>query len=116
MELSRPKVRVEDWLVSTSPGSGKPVLRQCPLLRTSAGAVSREFGNRMTDPEQLLRATVPASVTAFSVGDAALAEAAVALPWSAGAGAAIAGAAPAPAITRASSAAARGFFMWGSST
>lgn len=133
-ELSSPKVRLEDWLVSTSPGSGKPVVRQCPLLSTSAGSVSREFGNRMTEPEQLLSETVPARVTAFSWGDGdvscdRLAVVDVTTSWTteltvsvsaplptlvAVGSAATAGAVLIPAKARMLSAATRGFLMWGS--
>lgn len=134
MELSSPKVRLEAWLVSTSPGSGKPVVRQCPLLSTNAGSVSTEFGKRMTEPEQLLSETVPARVTALSDGDGevswdrpAVADVTTSwttevtvsvsalLPTPAAAGsAATAGAAPIPARARALSTATRGFLMWGS--
>ncbi|GDY63197.1 hypothetical protein SAV14893_025900 [Streptomyces avermitilis] len=80
----------------------------------------------MTEPEQLLSETVPAKFTARSVGaaevfvpavDFTAAEvftAAADFTAAAGSGAATAGAAPAPAITRAKSAATRGFLMWGS--
>src|SRR3954462_10409747 len=93
----------------TSPGSGKPVSRQWPLVSTSAGSLSTEFGKRTTEPEQLLSATVPAKLTAVIAGAAFLV--AVALS---GAVAAAAGAMPAPVITRVASAARRGLFMWGS--
>lgn len=69
-ELSRLKVRLDDWPTITSPGSGKPVSRQWPLESTSAGALSAELGKRMTEPEQLLSATVPARLTAWRVGAA----------------------------------------------
>lgn len=77
----------------------------------------------MTEPEQLLSATVPARLTALSVGAAVLVAAVVSAltaiveAEAAGAaltGAATAGAAPAPAMARAKNAATRGFLMWGS--
>src|SRR3954454_15960568 len=103
--LSRPKVRLEAWSTMTSPGPGKPVSRQWPLVMTSAWSLSAEPGKRMTEPEQLLSETVPAKPTALTAGAGVPAV---------DAGAATAGAAPAPVITRAKSAAPRGLFMWGS--
>src|SRR5262249_17948129 len=117
-ELSRPKERLEDWPTMTSPGFGKPVSRQWPLVSTSAGSLSAEFGKRMTEPGQLLSGTVPAKAAAWIV---AVLEAVLALTVvlaltavSADRGSAADGAAPAPAITTAKSAATRGFLMWGS--
>src|SRR6478735_3176579 len=110
--FSRPKERLDDWPTMTSPGSGNPVSRQWPLESTSAGSESAELGKRMTEPEQLLRDTVPARVTAFRVGAVPVSavvagtDARAAAGWEDagtawGAGAATAGAAPAPASTRA---------------
>ncbi len=48
----------------------KPVSRQWPLESTSAGSLSAELGKRMTEPEQLLSATVR-EATACRVGAAA---------------------------------------------
>jgi hypothetical protein len=128
--LSRPKVRLEAWSTMTSPAAGKPVSRQWPLDMTIAGSLSSESGKRTTEPEQLLSETVPAKLTAWTVGAVILDTAAVVDVTASlttdvvvsvstastvtGLGAATAGAAPAPAITRARSAAPRGFLMWGS--
>src|SRR6478609_5072234 len=68
--LSRVKVREDGWSTTTSPGPGKPDSRQCPLESTRAGSVGAASGERTTEPEQLLSATVPAKVTAFAAGSA----------------------------------------------
>ncbi|GAA1352838.1 hypothetical protein GCM10009612_12180 [Streptomyces beijiangensis] len=102
-------MRVEGRSTSTWPAAGKPVSRQWPLERTRAGSVGWESGMRMTDPEQLLSATVPAKSTALTAGAGAGAAAV------AGAGrlvaAAVAGAAAAPRRRSDSNAPTRGFFM-----
>src|SRR5882757_526674 len=71
-ELSRLKVRVEARSTMTWPAVGMPVSRQWPLDSTRAGSSASEAGMRMTEPEQLLSATVPAKSTAWIAGAAAL--------------------------------------------
>src|SRR6478609_4616022 len=107
--LSRVNVRVDGRSTRTSPGPGNPVSRQCPLESTRAGSVGAESGERTTEPEQLLSATVPAKVTAFAAGPALDADSCACCAGSA----ATTGAAPAPRSRAARNAPTRGLFMWG---
>src|SRR5690349_4674883 len=68
VELSRPKLRLEDWSTTTWPGSRNPVSRQCPLVITSAGSLDTDEGIAMREPEQSSSATVPAYVTVTAAG------------------------------------------------
>src|SRR4051812_35188612 len=93
-----------------SPGSRKPPDRQCPLDMTIAGSVGTEFGSLITEPEQLLSATVPAKLT-VTAARAVCAGAASRLV--ADADAAPVPVSAAPLSSRAVKTPTRGRFMWG---